>query len=1124
MKNYQGLINPYPIRFINTFLSRIRYQIMIFKILCIFLAIGSFQLQAKSFSQQLSYKKKATKVESAFKYLEDKTNFVILYDLKELKSLKPMDINISNASVTQFLNTLLKDLPYDYTIEDKTILINKVNKPAKRVSTPSSKVTTVAPIQQTLRGVVKAEDGSALEAVSIVDVNSKQGASTDASGNFQITINSFPTTLRFSLVGYATAERQVTSASQVLNISLAPQVSDLDEVVVVGYGTQKKVNLTGAVAVVKSEQLTKQPVGQASTALQGAAPGLTVTQGSGQPGRDDGGLRIRGIGTLGNANPLVLIDGVEGNINNVNTNDIENISVLKDASSAAIYGSRAANGVILVTTKRAKNEGVTVDYNNYAGWQTPTQMTDMVSGLDHMNLLNEAYTNTGKSPIFTEQMIKDYTAGMESNPDRFPNTDWQNLTMKNNAFMQNHYIAAQGGSEKVKVLGSLGFFDQDGILENTNFRRYNFRLNSDLQISNKVSAALDFFFTKSELKEPAGGTTNIFHWMRRIPANQAGILSTGQYGEGWNGDNPIAKARDGGLNLENPLNSVFNIDLKYKPIDGMTVNLVYSPKYEINHEKLFYNTVQSYYWNGDKAYLTPQKNSLTEKYEQYWYNNLRAVVSYEKTLASDHNFNVMAGFQQEDQRDNFLSGYREIFLIPELQELNAGNQENNIARGTSSEWSLRSVFGRLNYDFQGKYLFEANARYDGSSRFAVGNKFSFFPSFSAGWRVSQEPFMESLSSVVSDMKIRGSWGKLGNQNITGLYSFASYFNIGATNYAFGENISTGAALTTMANSDIRWETTNVSNVGLDLTLWRNLNITADYYYRKTSGILLQLDISRYLGFSTPPFQNAGVVENKGWDVSVAYNNAIGDFKYNVAINLSDVQNKILDMRGVLRTGLTVNHEGHPIGSLYGYEAIGYFSSAEDVAGSPTQIGNIAPGDIKYKDQNGDGKIDAADEIIMGSPIPRYTYSANLGASYRGLDIALFFQGVGKADGYLFGQGIMPFYQGGTIQEQHKDRWTPDNPNGSFPRFAFNENNNIQNSTFWMKNAAYLRLKNVTLGYTVPLPASANMPLRALRIFASGQNLFTKTNFWNGYDPEGPISTGGWYPQMKVYSFGLSAKF
>ncbi|MVZ64761.1 SusC/RagA family TonB-linked outer membrane protein [Sphingobacterium sp. DK4209] len=1124
MKNYQGLKNPYPIHVVNTFLSRIRYQIMIFKTLCVFLLIGSIQLQAKSFSQQLSYKMKAAKIENAFKYIENKTDYVVLYDLRDVKHIKPVDINISNANISQFLSVLLKGLPYNFTIEDKTILINKVNKPVVKSVKLAEDVANNINIQQTLRGLVKSTDGTPLEGVSIIDLKTKQGTGTTASGSFELTISSFPTTIRFSQIGYAPVERQVTSASEPLNVALQAAVSDLDEVVVVGYGTQKKVNLTGAVAVVKSEQLTKQPVGQASTALQGAAPGLTVTQASGQPGRDMGSLRIRGIGTLGNSNPLVLIDGVEGNINNVNTNDIENISVLKDASSAAIYGSRAANGVILVTTKRAKNEGVTVDYNNYAGWQNPTEMTKMVNGLDHMNLLNEAYTNTGKSPIFTEQMIKDYVAGMESNPDRFPNTDWQGLTMKDNAFMQNHYIAAQGGSEKVKVLGSLGYFDQGGILENTKFRRYNFRLNSDLQISQKLSAAIDFFFTKSEMKEPAVGTNSVFHWMRRIPANQAGILSNGQYGEGWNGDNSIAKARDGGLNLVNPMNSVFNIDLKYKPIDGMTVNLVYSPKYEVSHDKQFINSIQTYYWNGDKAYLNPQRNSLTESYSQYWYNNLRAVVSYQKTLASDHNFNVMAGFQQEDQTDNTLSGYREIFLIPELQELNAGNQENNLARGTSSQWSLRSVFGRLNYDFKGKYLFEANARYDGSSRFAVGNKYSFFPSFSAGWRISQESFMQPLNDVVTEMKFRGSWGKLGNQNIGGLYSFASYFNIGANNYAFGENINTGAALSTMANPALRWESTDVSNIGLDLTLWRNLSITADYYHRKTSDILLQLDIAKILGYTYPPYQNAGVVENKGWDVSVAYNNAIGDFKYNVAVNLSDVKNKVLDMRGVMRTGLTVNHEGHPIGSLYGYQAIGYFTSAEDVANSPKQIGNIAAGDIKYQDQNGDGKIDAADEIIMGSPIPRYTYSANLGASYHGFDIALFFQGVAKADGYLFGQGIMPFYQGGTVQEQHKDRWTPENTNAAFPRYAFNENNNIQNSTFWMKNAAYLRLKNITIGYNVPLQSSASMPLRALRVFASGQNLFTKTNFWEGYDPEGPIGTGGWYPQMKVYSFGLSAKF
>lgn len=1121
MKNYQGLLNPYPIRFINTYLARIRYLLMILKTFCVLLVIGSLQLQAKSFSQQLSFKKKAAKIENAFRFLEEKTDYVVLYDLREVKHLKPIDLDIHNANVNQFLTQLLKGLPYSFSIEDKTILINKTKKASEKPTAKPATAIVSALVQQSLKGVVRGEDGTPLEGVSILEVSSGKGTSTNAAGTFELNVASYPTNLRFTLVGYETLTRNVTSA-QALTIRLTPVVSDLDEVVVVGYGTQKKVNLTGAVDVVKSEQLTKQPVGQASAALQGAAPGLTVTQASGQPGKDNGTMRIRGIGTLGDANPLVLIDGVEGNINNVNTNDIASISVLKDAASAAIYGSRAANGVILVTTKRANSNDVSVDYNNYAGWQNPTDMTKMVDGLDHMLLLNEAYTNTGRSPLFTDKMIEEYKAGRTSNPDRYPNTDWQGLTMKNTAFMQNHYISAQGGTDKVKVLGSLGYFDQGAIIENTNFKRYNFRLNSDIQISEKLSTSFDYFFTRSEMKEPAQGAGLVFHWMRRIPANQAGILSTGQYGEGWNGDNSIAKARDGGLNQENPMTSIFNIDLKYRPIEGMTVNLVYSPKYEINHHKKFANSIQTYYWDGSKAFKNPQLNSLTEKYTQYWYNNLRAVLDYEKTFADDHNFKIMGGFQQEDQKDNMLQAYREIFLIPELQEIDAGNIENNLTKGNASEWALRSYFSRLNYDYKGKYLFEANARYDGSSRFAEGHKYSFFPSFSAGWRISQESFMEPLSPVLSELKVRASWGKLGNQNI-GNYPFAAYYALGLNNYAFGGNISTGAALNNMANADIRWETTTVSNIGLDINLWRNLSITADYYYRKTTGILLELDIPLITG-KKAPFQNAGVVENKGWDVTVAYNNTVGDFKYNAAVNISDVHNKVLDMRGVMRSGLTVNFEGHPIRSLYGYEAVGYFNSADEVSSSAKQFGNVAAGDIKYKDQNGDGKIDKADEIIMGSSIPRYSFSANLGAAYKNFDFAVFFQGVGKADGYLYGQGIMPFYEGGTVQEQHKDRWTPENATATFPRYAFNETNNTQNSTFWMKKAAYLRLKNITLGYTVPFNQAGKNPLRTLRVFASGQNLFTATSFWKGYDPEGPIGTGAWYPQMKVYSVGLSAKF
>ncbi|MBL1409271.1 SusC/RagA family TonB-linked outer membrane protein [Sphingobacterium faecale] len=980
---------------------------------------------------------------------------------------------------------------------------------------------SISQLQKSIKGSVTNEQGEALPGVTVLDLSTGRQTTTDEKGRFVLNGVQSGAKIRISSVGYLNSTITVLDQIQSYDVTLKSGDTDLETVVVVGYGKQKKINLTGAVDIIKGDDLVKQPVGQTSSALQGAAPGLTVKQASGQPGRDEGNLRIRGIGTLGDSNPLVIIDGVEGNINNVNANDIASISVLKDASSASIYGSRAANGVILITTKRAEEGKVQVDYNNYIGTQTPTKSPKMVNGLDHMLLLNEAYVNAGMSPLYTQKTIDEYTAGRSVDSDKFPDTDWQKLTMKENAFMQNHYLSVNAGNENARVLGSFGYLNQDGIIPNTNFRKYNFRVNSDVRISEKLSTAMDLAFVKSAITEPADGTGNIFHWMRRIPANQAGLFSNGQYGEGWNGDNPIAKAKDGGLKLIDPLNMAFNVDLKYQPFEGFTALLAYSPKYEIKHEKTFKNTIQTYYADGSKAYMVPQKNSLTERYGQYWYNNFRAVLNYEKEIGNGHNIAAMGGYQQEDQDDNWLLGYRENFQFPEFQEINSGGTENQSTEGNASQWSLRSFFGRLNYSFKGKYLFEVNGRYDGSSRFATGKKYSFFPSFSAGWRMSEEEFMQPLKPIISDAKLRASWGQLGNQEI-GLYPFSAFMTIGANNYTYGSAIATGAALNNMANSEIKWETTEMTNLGLDIVLWKNLSITADYYYRKTHDILLQLDIPKVLGLKSP-FQNAGVVENKGWDLTVAYKNSIGNFEYNVAVNLSDVKNKILDMKGISKTALTSNLEGHPIGAIWGLNAIGYYKDNDDVTAHATQFGTVAPGDIKYEDVNGDGKINEEDKMIIGSPIPRYTYSANLGGAYKGFDFSLFFQGVGKADGYLYGQGIMPFYQGGTVQEQHKDRWTPDNTNAAFPRYAFNQTNNIQNSTFWLKSASYLRLKNVSIGYSFKLD-QVKYRVSSVRVFASGQNLFTQTNFWKGYDPEGPVSTGGWYPQMRVYSFGLGVRF
>src|SRR5690606_2536627 len=375
--------------------------------------------------------------------------------------------------------------------------------------------------------------------------------------------------------------------------------------------------------------------------------------------------------------------------------------------------------------------------------------------------------------------------------------------------------------------------------------------------------------------------------------------------------------------------------------------------------------------------------------------------------------------------------------------------------------------------------------------------------------------------TITDLKLRASWGKLGNQNI-GLYPFAAFIGIGNSNYVFGDANRTGASLNEMANTAIKWETTTVSNIGVDLTMWNNFNFSFEYYQRRTTDILLRLDIPTMIGL-TAPYQNAGVVDNKGWDLTTSYRNKLGDLTYGVTLNFSDVKNKVVDMKGVFRSDRQVNNEGYPIGAFFGYVADGFFQSQDEVANHADQFGNVGPGDIRYVDFNIDGIINNLDQRIIGSPIPRYTYSANIDLGYRGFDLIVFFQGVGKADGYLAGHGIMPFFEGSTIQEYQRNSWRPDNPNAEFPRLAFNESNNIQNSSFWLRDASYLRLKNLQVGYSFPKSILKDK-IQKLRLYASGQNLLTFDNFYPGFDVEAPVGNAGWYPQMKVFTVGLDVRF
>ncbi|MBD2705735.1 SusC/RagA family TonB-linked outer membrane protein [Spirosoma sp. BT702] len=977
-----------------------------------------------------------------------------------------------------------------------------------------------------ISGTVIDEAGAGLPGVSVVVKGTTRGTTTDSKGFYQLNVPNEQAVLVFSFVGYLPQETTVGNRTMI-GIKLENDTKSLSEVVVVGYGTQKKVNVTGAVSTISSEDIVRRPVGQTSSALQGMMPGVTVTQRSGRPGGDAGSIRIRGVGTIGNPDPLVLIDNIEGSMNSIDPNLIESITVLKDAASASIYGSRAANGVILVTTKRAKANRISMNYNNYIGWQTPTNLPKMANAIDHMLLTNEAYVNVGRSPLYSDDLIQKYRTLGATNRDLYPDTDWQREVLTGSGLQQSHFFSINGGSEKIRFLTSVGYLDQKGVIENSGFRRYTLRNNTDIQISKKFSARADLQIVAATTTEPGRGgqlgegSEYVFHWMNRIPANQLGINSNGSWGEGWNGDNPIAVARDGGTRKNNSPYAMLNAALVYKPIEGLTAEIAYSPKYALSIDKTFAKMVQTFKPDGTPSFLSPAKSSLTEVSNRSLYTTLRGTLTYEKVFG-EHGLKILGGFSREDFRNDNVTGYREGFLLPDYQVLNAGASDIQRASGGASEWALQSAFGRINYDYKQKYLFEANARYDGSSRFAKGRKYGFFPSVSAGWRISQEAFMQPLLGTLNELKFRASWGQLGNQNIQGgNYPFMSSLQFGP--YTLGKQIVNVVALNTLANSEISWETTEMTDFGIDATLFSNLSITADYYYKQTRDILLDLDIPAIIGLGKP-YQNAGVVENKGWELGLNYKGAIRDFRYDIGFNISDVKNKIVDLRGVNTISLQANREGYPIQSLYGLQAEGLFQTVDEVASHAQQFGVIKPGDIKYKDQNGDGIINGDDNVVLGSTIPRFTYGTTLNAYYKGFSLNVVLQGVGKADGLLNEQGIMPFFLGGTVQEQHKDHWTPENPNATFPRLAFSEANNEKNSSFWLRNAAYLRLKNIQLGYTIPTTLTQRIGINNIRVFANGQNILTFDKFWDGYDVESPVGTGRSYPQVKMYSFGIDVNF
>lgn len=974
----------------------------------------------------------------------------------------------------------------------------------------------------------------ALPGVSIAVKGTKQVGFTDINGEYSITVTKGDK-LVFSYVGYHNVE--VVADRNQIDIRMETDVVQLDEMVVIGYGTQKKATLTGAVSAVGAKDLLKRNVASLSTALQGSMPGVTIQQTSGQPGSDGGQIRVRGIGSIrSNQDPLVLVDGIEMDINQVDANTVESVSVLKDAASASIYGSRASNGVILITTKRGESGKIKTSYSGYMTIQRPTNMPEAVPAWEYLQAELNAWDNAGVSVTDTqrEQQLRLIEQQKTLRPDNWTryDTDWKDETIKDNSIMHSHNVTLSGGGENISFFSSGSYLSQNGLIPNDEYDRTNLRINADLKILPWASFGLETNLMQSNLLNPGLSTPKsiINQAMYMLPNLSAAKELDGHWGYGKNGMNPTATAKESGERKVRSSEALVNGTLTLTPIKGLELLGQYSRRqFSVRRRTLItpYTTSLSGMVKG----VYPANDQLTEAWEETIRNYYRAQASYERNIY-DHYIKLLVGFQAEDSEFKSFNGSKRGFDL-ERYYLDNGDGSTATSGGGANSWAMMSWYGRLNYNYLQRYLLEVNGRYDGSSRFSEGNRWGFFPSFSAGWVLSEENFIRDNTNILDILKLRVSYGLLGNQNI-GNYPYAALISTGY-GYYLGDDkgLTPGVAQTTRANQDISWEKSKQFDVGLDVSLWNGLlSVTADYYIKDVYDMLLNFPLPYYAGMQ-PAYTNVGDMSNKGWEISIGHKNRVEDFFYDVRFTINDNRNKITNLNGLLSQDKTLV-EGYPYNGVWGYLSEGYFQDWDDVANSPRLSDTARPGYIKYKKiHQGEGvdpmTIDSRDQVYLGDPFPHFEFGLNLNANWRNFDLSVFFQGVGKRSAFLSGIGLKPFANGANLFKHQMDSWTDNNRNAEYPILVpeANSADNFVKSDKWVRNAAYCRLKNLVVGYTLPQSLTRKVNIESLRFYLSGQNLFTISDFYKGYDPE--VSYGGslggeFYPVMQTFTVGLELKF
>jgi TonB-linked SusC/RagA family outer membrane protein len=929
--------------------------------------------------------------------------------------------------------------------------------------------------------------------------------------------------------------------SDTVNATLEDEPFSLEEVVAIGYGTAKKKDITGSVSTVEGDVIAKRNMTQLSQALQGTVPGMMVTRTNSQPGAG-GTIRVRGITSIGESNPLVIVDGVPVvSINDVNSQDIQDISVLKDAASASIYGARAAAGVILITTKRANVGQTNLEYNGTCGIEAATRFPEMVGVQRYLDMINEfTWNDAGNNPggeyaLFSKDVVDYWTERNKTDPDRFPITDWIDLMIKDYAPRQNHHFGVTAGGERIKTRATVNYEKTDGLYDYNSFDRVVSRLNNRIKVNDFISVDVDMAYNSSLRSLPS---LNPIQSAQRYAPIYAATWADGRISGGKNGANIYGGLHYGGTRDE--WRNLFSgrAAIEIKPLKNLTVTGVFAPQMYSVKNKNFNKQIP--YYDADyptlfSGYITDHETtSLSEIRSDGKIFTKQLLANYRKQIV-DNNFDVMVGYEDSYTFRESLNGNGDNYELSDFPYLDLAPVDFQTAGGTAYETAYRSFFGRIMYDFKNRYFLQANLRYDGSSRFHPDHRWGSFPSVSAGWVLTEESFMPK-NDVLSYLKLRGSWGQLGNERI-GNYPYQSSVAYNNTLFYKGNDIvsATTAAQTSYAIKDITWEITETTDIGFDTYFLNNkLGFTADYYHKRTKDMLLELEIPDYMGYGNPS-QNAGTMYTKGWDVQLVWRDRKNKFNYSISVNLSDSRSIMGNLSGIVLGTSQLTREGSEYNEWYGYVSDGLYQTAEDVALSPKLYTSVKPGDVKYVDISGpdgvpDGKISPEyDRVLLGGSLPRYIYGGQIDAGYAGFDFSLAFQGVGKQNSMMSEQMVRPFMSAWTTPPQIIDGnyWSMYNTEeqnlaARYPRLSVTSanNNNYMISDFWRISGAYFRVKNITLGYSLPENVIKPLKINNLRLYGSATDLFSMDRYPVGWDPEAVDNSY----ITKSFLFGISVKF